>query len=701
MMNAHFLICHNQDVDYSVSMHQHVSSGIYSKPGYACPSGNQSILVMTEPLIPILGYATNTSQTCFFKRVLNPLDPYFPKIGGSIDLLWGFSNVDYFSQDTKFDFHGFNWMGKVLANFEDGRMIKQSVLPTLPMKIHGYGMMVIWLFIFPLGAFIARYFRSIPGWYKVKAMNQSAGGAVAVILIVLVYRTTANFKMTTYHNILGWVIFCVMLVQMAFGAANVIGFTSQAFQPFKKSTQTIHKVSGFLLLIVSIFQVGLGINNLYPLERPQNLTIWYIFFFFSVFWVLLFSVAEMYYRVAFKVTDAGYGKLQAKQKTSNTRKSSIVYTWKSLAEATEQGKLLVVANQKYVYDVSNWIDSHPGGRFILYTVAGTDISNDYFHTAGYDASLFTPKARAPKKIKFSSKHSSREASQSNLVKTQEMSPGGVNMANQLEKKLKNLATKFAETPNQDINEEDWSEIKKARKTHVHTRLAIERLSELMIGEMDTGPISHSKMDLDGSTLFDPYEYRRYTLTEIETLSSPGMKTEFAKFRFCLLYPYDKRGGEPSKFLPGQFIEIQVRMRNGQFVTRSYYAQTGNMTALELLIKQVNKDKNKMTGFLFSQDPGKCQFKIRGPFGNELISPPLTMNTPHDRVEDIVYFFAAGSGITPFIQLINYNILPLNTLVPIIKAFKAKKSNELSISIGDAIVIEYHYLNGFAVSILTF
>lgn len=68
------------------------------------------------------------------------------------------------------------------------------------------------------------------------------------------------------------------------------------------------------------------------------------------------------------------------------------YTWESLnKEITTKGRLYVVANRKYVYDVSSWINSHPGGKLILYSVAGTDISNDYFHEAGFDAEEFTPK----------------------------------------------------------------------------------------------------------------------------------------------------------------------------------------------------------------------------------------------------------------------------------------------------------------------
>ena len=44
--------------------------------------------------------------------------------------------------------------------------------------------------------------------------------------------------------------------------------------------------------------------------------------------------------------------------------------------------MLVVGNGHYVYDISKWITSHPGGQLILHAVNGTDITNDYFHEAG-------------------------------------------------------------------------------------------------------------------------------------------------------------------------------------------------------------------------------------------------------------------------------------------------------------------------------
>lgn len=65
-------------------------------------------------------------------------------------------------------------------------------------------------------------------------------------------------------------------------------------------------------------------------------------------------------------------------------------TWSQINEQVLDGKILLVANGRWVYDATSWINSHPGGKVILNSVAGTDITQDYFHEAGFDADSFVP-----------------------------------------------------------------------------------------------------------------------------------------------------------------------------------------------------------------------------------------------------------------------------------------------------------------------
>jgi cytochrome b involved in lipid metabolism len=138
---------------------------------------------------------------------------------------------------------------------------------------------------------------------------------------------------------------------------------------------------------------------------PNKLWHWIIFFAILAGWIIFFSVAEGYNifinRSAKQQgksavttpgdddkTDHKYAAVENRISQSmalsrDSKSNFISYTFESLDEAVVDGALLVVANGKYVYDISNWINSHPGGQIILYSVIGTDITSDYFLEAGY------------------------------------------------------------------------------------------------------------------------------------------------------------------------------------------------------------------------------------------------------------------------------------------------------------------------------
>ena len=50
---------------------------------------------------------------------------------------------------------------------------------------------------------------------------------------------------------------------------------------------------------------------------------------------------------------------------------SSTYTWDDVRQHTSPGDLWLVIDNK-VYDVSQWMDEHPGGDFVLLQEAGKD-----------------------------------------------------------------------------------------------------------------------------------------------------------------------------------------------------------------------------------------------------------------------------------------------------------------------------------------
>ena len=416
--------------------------------------------------------------------------------------------------------------------------------------------------------------------------------------------------------------------------------------------------TGYSLLAIVVVQAGLGLSILYPLGFQREIWPWVLYFILIILWIVAFSVAEVYYNSSVRNKDLGYSKVPAAAKLlpSIMPKAPKQWTWESLAQDIKSGEMLVVGNGKFVYDISQWIQSHPGGQLILHSVNGTDISNDYFHEAGFDAKEFLPRESAPIR---------------NSLGAQKLI-GGLSRADMISIKKKQASISSASNisaPSNAVSFEksDWDSIIRARRTHVHTRLAIQKLATLIVGEIvpstSTFGSTNTLMTEEQGLPFDPFEYRRYALTKIEQKSPPGATHPFVLLKFCLLYPYDSREGQPTEFRAGECVEIESRLGGGQIISRYYTPISGNLNAFEILVKV--KPSGKMSQLLFESKKGEKQFKIRGPFGNPIVRSIPKMGSPDEY--DTIYCFCGGSGITPFLQLLDRLVLP--TRVPLMVSYK--------------------------------
>jgi NAD(P)H-flavin reductase len=397
--------------------------------------------------------------------------------------------------------------------------------------------------------------------------------------------------------------------------------------------------------------------------------------------------------------------------------------------------MYVVADGRYVYDISKWMNSHPGGRIILMSVCGTDITNDYFHEAGFDASEFTPTASYPVQVQGRSfgGHQSSAAFGSRAMGSSIGSPqshSGNSTAIDLKLSRTSLGSPSlisansarAQPESAQFTETDWKCVLKCRRTHVHSKLAIERLARLQVGEIvpseaalfaykslqatnghiqnrayqafDNGNGMYSQFGYQAEVpvipdnLFDQYEYRRYAITQITALSPKAYL-----IRFCLLYPYEQREGIPKAILPGECVEIQARI-DGNLVSRYYSPINGNIFAFEVIVQVI--PNGKLSPFLAAQRIAEKQFKVRGPFGAPLLDPsrPLHFGT-RNIIQDTVFFIAAGSGITPFLQLMKFAFLGTGIKVAACSPYRPQQDDELELLAGNTIYVHHHYLDGWA------
>lgn len=229
----------------------------------------------------------------------------------------------------------------------------------------------------------------------------------------------------------------------------------------------------------------------------------------------------------------------------------------------------------------------------MYSVIGSDITNDYFLEAGFDAEQFVPK----KEIEYKSREAADRVSLSSLSTP--------SMHESIRGSMDSSA--FRRSPT--MTEQDWKILVKARRTHIHTKLAIQKLSNLLVGEIRHDDVAYSSSAATvmtaGPKTFQKFEYRRYAITEKELVTDASAASPVYRFRFCSLYPYDGRENEPERFEAGEAIEIQARI-SGAFVSR-FYSPTGTLANFEIYVKAV--PDGVMSGYLVKQRVGERQFKV--------------------------------------------------------------------------------------------
>ncbi|KAJ3312823.1 hypothetical protein HDV04_002633 [Boothiomyces sp. JEL0838] len=646
MFTGEMIVCHNLNNGTQL-IEEH-----FGQMFYLAPLLNQDVTAVRGTF----GNVSVSQQNCGFSRPLIPADPNHATLSSKskVTMLWAFNpapGLNYLNQ--LFSYHGQDYRGSFSVLYSTG-FVETIPLNNFQVKqIHGFGMMAIWFVILPLGAFVARHFKSFSGWYFVKISLQSFSTIITVVLIVVAQLSGASFG-KTFHSILGTIIAVLVGGQGLAGLITRFGLKLENLANYVPKSKIIHRYLGYTLLTAAIIQA---------VVEPRTLVPWVFYGILIAFWLVAFGITEYVYKRANIRKESGYSRvpntnIEPMIKNEKVQKHTLTkFTWRTLDQEILSG----------------------GGQIILQNVTGTDITNDYFHEAGYDAEEFIAKPKAPKRDHSEIPNELTNASRKSRI---------------VDKHNSNFLAELNAHQLSFYHEEDWTMIKRARRTHIHSRLALQKLADLVVGEIDTTPGSQMTIDPTENLVgrpFDSYEYRRYAVTDLEVLSKPQSTKPIIKIRFCLLYPFDVRDHLPLTFFPGQCIEIQVRI-NGQRYSRYYTPVSGNMNAFEIVFKV--QTEGIVTPYLMRQEPGDKQFKIRGPFGVPLIPDPFSGYHQYGYPQNIC-FFAGGSGITPFLQLISHFFLSTGYILPVIQDYRAQLSDEMNLRYGDQVQTTEHFMDGWA------
>ncbi|KAJ3305722.1 hypothetical protein HDV03_001130 [Kappamyces sp. JEL0829] len=418
--------------------------------------------------------------------------------------------------------------------------------------------------------------------------------------------------------------------------------------------------------------------------------VWILYFVLGALWLVLFVFLELragtftsrglYMRIADgKKTVLGLPSdnlvlTKGRQKEPGLK----TFSWKDIATAKKNGDLLVVAGSRYVYRITPWLRSHPGGQLILQSVAGTDITIDYFYESNFDHDAFSPQKDAPARGNARRSESGdlrqRRVPRDSTATMILRDPSSIPAAQAAERRSLDLGA-----IDYQVNDEEWALVLRARRTHVHTRLAMERLTSFICGRLAT------KEPYD----FDPDEPRRYAMVRIDLDSASEIGSVY-RIKFALLYPFDKRAGEPDRFWPGQSIRISWHS-DGQVHSTYYSPISGNLKAFEVLVK--SNPNGQVSKLLTSHEPGHRQYQISGPFGAPIVffdSP----NSPITSFDEVIYL-TAGSGVVSALAMLSTLILPTNASVLVSQSYLAAAPDEISINAGDLIRVQHHYGDGWA------
>lgn len=221
-------------------------------------------------------------------------------------MIWAFnprSNLNYRNQ--YFTYHDEHHRGRLSVVLSEGRMVALPVKAFNYKLIHGAGMAFVWILLFPLSIFYARYLRSTFRWIVVHITIQTTGSILMICMMAVILWTTVTIEYRISHVILGLTILSMVAAQIVLGVFNALGMMLERFFHVRKWIQKFHYFVGASLLVMAAVQVGLGIDILYPWVEPRVPAVWVVYFCFVVDWVGAFVFAEVYSRMKLKRRDVG------------------------------------------------------------------------------------------------------------------------------------------------------------------------------------------------------------------------------------------------------------------------------------------------------------------------------------------------------------------------------------------------------------
>ncbi|GBB83499.1 hypothetical protein RclHR1_10200006 [Rhizophagus clarus] len=582
MLDADMIIIWNKN-DSSLYVKDYNSNG-YKKP--EVDSKNQFVTILSN----------STSNGITQVEISRPLNApnRRPITNTMITMIYAWN-----PNSMEFSYHGGN-RGATKVNFFSGETsadVLQS--QTLTRLIHGIAMFSVWGLVSP-SIFIVRYLKHIDSYMSQHRNLQMLGGLIVITFGAAAMATVPQHGRNA-HGICGLLVYFTLLIQIGLGILAIWGLASveSASTGIVVGLKHLHFYLGVILLFLSWCQIYLGLKQYGSVKA-----VYVLYLCWLAILVIMIVVSEYVYKYKnmqflWPVRETG----DKNRRLHNCIPEDVyeqlpAISWNDFNLRVMAGAHLVVA-EGLVFDIHKWIKIHPGGQRILRRVIGTDITHDFF---------FDPADQIVINRAFSENEK--------LMK--QIEEGETNNK-KLKKKKGNLTLRPKSIANA-IDMINSTTFKNSRVAmHRHSKFATSKLATMVVARISDLSDDYGQQKKDdylntptNTTLTNtsqdnsPYIFRRYILTNIESVTRHDAENPVKKLTFQVLHPKDKL----PKFLPGDYIEIMSYV-NKHIVIRPYTPLQGPTDKTFTILVKIYNDG------AMSQHLGKqlrnFEIAVRGPF----------------------------------------------------------------------------------------
>jgi len=339
---------------------------------YATGNHKPGMMTSQSSLTEKFGYQNSTHTAFYFTRKLDTgvkKDAVLePNTTMSICYAWSPHNKNAIK------FHEDNY-GAMEVKFSSTGGLMGNVTIKNHFQWHAICMLVAWAFLPIVARFAMHYFKWNMSGNILHILSGFATVTITVVNISIFWANPSKYDMEYegkkyIHKTGGIVIFGVAIFQLVWGVITKLSFIAKNANHYIYVMSFIHKLTGSLLILYSIYQIYTGMSFIWP-EYQYLVFIWYPF-------VILVEVCM---QVLIKRVLSQKKVKQIEVVDLAERKGCVDFKdFDSYVTYEKRGKKVVLMDNG-IYDITPLLYQHPGGTFIIDSMRFHDDVGRFFYGA--------------------------------------------------------------------------------------------------------------------------------------------------------------------------------------------------------------------------------------------------------------------------------------------------------------------------------